>query len=216
MTFFDVSVNLTEFVNVTKTQAGSPLHAGFSLCYNALDYSLPQASLIQNYCLTDFATYTTLGANPTNQSCAVVLNNQTCSSCTVSQCNATNPSESADSFDCSNVESNAIVDNICGGNSIFKQFFASVYPTSEPTSFPTFLPTIAASTIDTTKPKFVSSAPSPIIVLGSNQPSSNGASFNGNNSSKTLGRSSARSLSIAWSGMSLLASGLVGFGLGMN
>ena len=137
---------MVNYLELSIAQTGAPINVHLKMCYNSLD-DTQRSMTIQSYCRTEYATYTEYGGLPSNQSCSVALNNMACDSCTVATCNATDTFQSTDAFDCSNVESNVVVEDVCGGNTIWKEFLAVEFPTSEPTGYPmTAEPTAAATT----------------------------------------------------------------------
>lgn len=191
-TFFGFPFRAVGLVQVTSESSGGEQVATQQFCYESLD---SQATIaIQSYCITEYATYLQSGQPPSEQSCAVTMNGQECNVCTMAPCNnSTDILQYVDSFDCSNVDSSAIVEDVCGGNTIWRQLLGDEFPTSEPTAFPTFEPTVFAPVIDTTPPG--NGNPQPSTGEESEQPVSAGNPPSGSDSPSPDGSSaSARSI----------------------
>ncbi|GKZ00231.1 hypothetical protein MPSEU_000976000 [Mayamaea pseudoterrestris] len=216
-TFFGLPVALSYNVNVESEQEGDPLIVGLETCFEALDDSLPQADLLQSYCISNYATYADFQGQLLNQSCTVTFNDQACTSCSLTKCNASDTITSIGSFDCSNVASDVVVQDMCDGNNILKQLFAADYPTTEPTGYPTFEPSVGVPTIDTLPPDDAGASSGPTPLLGSNNASNGRGDAAPTADDAAASESRAWSMSVYWSAASTaLVTGLLGLGAVLN
>lgn len=198
---------MVNYLELSIQQAGAPINVNIQFCYNALDDS--QAT-IQSYCRTEYATYLEYGGLPSNQSCSVSLNDQACDSCTMAKCNATGSIESPAAFDCSDVESDVVVEDLCSGNTIWKQLFAADYPTTEPTGYPTFMPAAGGNTPSPLARNDDSLDNAPTIAI---VPTAAPASSAIGNATTDASRAW---METTWSVMPVIASGLVGLAVALN
>ena len=192
---------MVNYLQLSIAQTGAPINVNVKMCYNALDNT--QQQTIQSYCRTEYATYTVYGGLPSNQSCALELNNVACVSCNV------DTFQSTDSFDCSNVESDVVVDNICGGNTIWKQFLADEFPTTEPTGYPTAVSTPPAANEDDT----VNNAPT---VPDGGSPAPAPTTIDSSPTSGVVPPSGTSSALKTWTTLPLVMGGLLSIGAALN
>lgn len=204
-------------------QEGDQVQSSNEFCVQALDETLPQADLLQSYCVTSYATSldATYGM-PLFTTCNATFNNEACDSCTMSKCNGADVYYTISSVDCSNVNSQVVLEHICEGENLATLLFSENYPTSEPTSFPTFdaAPTLAPATINgLSKVPTVSVGSLPPTIVpdsGSSSINDGPGKYVPNESLTTADASHAVMLSSVESvALMFLATGVLGFGSGL-
>ena len=134
LTYVGIPVDTTLNIGMEAT-TGGPRKVNLTVCHDAI---LPIESF-SGYCVSQIVTYE--NAEAIDSLCTGSLNGVACDSCAVGCANVTNIPRT---LNCENVNVDAVVDDFCDGDTMFKALFDPVAPTAEPTEFPTFEPTATA------------------------------------------------------------------------